>query len=257
MGRGVEQRLRVRIGARRARGEASGKPVDRRFERVLGHDAVDQPHRLRLLRAETLAEIGHLEAALQTDGARQRIGRGPVGADADMAVGEGEEGVFVRYREVARGHQAQTETRHRAVHGGDDRFRHGPDRLDRGMDPVDEGFEAAPPFFRVRNLVEPGTEHRDIAASHEVVAGAPDRDAPDFLVRRRRFGHGTKRVRHVAVDRVQGLGPRQRQPAHAVRDGGVDGIVRRADHVGSSPEVSGTGRTGGMYEAGVSAASGC
>ena len=117
------------------------------------------------------------------------------------------------------------------------------------MDAVDEGLETAPPFVRIRNLLQPGPEDRDIAAGHEVVSGAPDDDAPYRLVRRRRLGHGLKRVRHLAVDSVQGLGPRERNRAYAVRDGGVDGIVGRADHVGSSREVSGRGRADGMYEA--------
>ena len=111
------------------------------------------------------------------------------------------------------------------MHGGEDRFRHFAQRLNGGVDTVDEGLEAAPPFLRVRNLGEPGPEHRDVSTGHEMVARPPDRDAPDLLVRCRRFGHDMKRVRHISIDRVQGFGPREDYRAYAVRDGGVDGIV--------------------------------
>ena len=253
-GRGVQKRLGVGIGPGRAGRKASREPVDGVVEPVLRHDAVDQPHRPGFLGAETLAEIGHLEAPLHADGARQGIGRGPIRADPYVAIGEGEESVLMRHREVAGGHQAHAEPRHRAVHGGDRRFRHRPDRLDRRVHPVNEGLETGPPFLPVRHLVEPRPEDRDVAAGHEVVSGAPDHDASDVLVRRRRLGHDVKCVRHVAVDRVEGFGPAERYRAHAVRDGCIDGIVRRTDHVGSSREVSGTGREDGMYGAATPAA---
>ena len=187
-------------------------------ELILRHDPVQDVVFLGLLGREALAQQGDLQRLPLAHDPRQEVGRAAIGAEADMAIGQGEERIVGGDGQVAVQDQRQAEARGGALHRGQDRLVHAADLVDRLVRLHDPHLEAREMGLLV--LGQRLVEAADVATRHEVRAGAADHHAAHRRVLLELRAVLDQQVAHLHRQRVQRLGPVERHPADAIFDFG-------------------------------------
>jgi hypothetical protein len=175
-----------------------------------------------------VAEQGHLHGPLDADGARQVKARRAVRRDADVAVGEGEEGVFRRDHQVAGGGQRDPGPGGGAANLGDYRLGHAAHREHDRMEVVNPLQEIAADLAPVM-AGEILVHVLDVAAGHEVIARALEHDAAYRLVGLDLVKGIVQQAAHFHRQRVARLGP-----VHGQGGDASDGLYFEIGHGFSS-----------------------
>jgi hypothetical protein len=118
-------------------------------------------------------------------------------------------GVVGRDHEVAGVHQRQAEAGHRALHAPDDRVRHPVQMLDRRVQATDCLPEAI--AADGRGFGQALGERPDVAAGHEMPAGPAQHDDAQAVVGGDARRVSDERIDHRGIERVERVGPIERQ----------------------------------------------
>ena len=196
-----------------------------------GDDAVDDAEPLGLACAEAIAQERELHCLLRAYRARQEPRRGAVGTGADTAIGHGEDAVGSSHREVGGKHEAQPEAARGAVDLGDDRLRHPPHAPNDRVDAVDRHLEMPPAL--IRRPIEQAIEGAQVAARHEVAAGALQHQDAGLGLSLDLCEGGDQGFAKLVVERVQHIRPVEGHPGDAVCSLDQNGVA----HVACLPLV--------------------
>ena len=175
---------------------------------VGGHDGGHQAEIARLVRAQLALAHEDLERAVATERTHERAGQAGVGHQPDAVEGGHEAGLLGRDDDVGGERQAHSGPGGDAVDRGDDRLRQVADRLDQR---VVLGGQHGPEVALLGSAAQVG-------AGAEAAAGAGDHDSARRLVARGDLERGQQLFAELAVERVERLGPVEREGRDAVGD---------------------------------------
>ena len=180
VGRLVEQALHLGVGLFGATQDAADQRVHRRVELGERHHLVGHAQAQRLGGVEALGHQEQLEGLVAPDDARQEPRHAAVARQGDAAVGGGEVGRVGRQHHVAAQRQRQAEAGAGTVHAADHRHPQAGQCLDAAVDVLlDGGAEAGD--ATLGRQVQLAGEILQVAAGHEMLAGALDDDHPQVV----------------------------------------------------------------------------
>ena len=181
-----------------------------------GHHLVDQSHFPGLRRVEPLGQQGQFQRLSQAQQAGQEVGRGGVGADADVGVGQHEVGIVGGDGQVAGGDQGNPRPGGRALNAAQHGLVHPAQPVDGEMKRV-QAFQQLAAAFSIAYLLHL-LEALDVAPGHEMPPRAAQHHAAHGIVEFHLGGEIGQAVAHFHAQRVAGFRPVERDEGDGILD---------------------------------------